>query len=1244
MTSLMEFYLNDTSSTTNNEHLRSAAAQKNRIHEDCCAVGPANSFMLFAPIMEESCWMLLVLTTLPLLLLLLQPQPGSSFSTPSPPPTFTNSCKHHFHHGHQHHHLKHPPSQQRSPANSRPLSNSQTEDLFSWRLFNTEGHGHGDKDEDSSQNDIIVDDPIHDEIKSASRTKKNEDDACCLSTKRREFMTIFAAAASSSMTLLLTTSTSSHAESSAVLAAAESMSSSVTTAEAAATLNKYAMAPLAFSSVRRYRQVMLSNNGLRVLLVSDKSSSSSDSSTSSSNQYAPLQQQQQQQVALIIQGAGQFADPLDLPGCAHLMEHLCLSSASISSSSRRGLRLVDSLLQPPPQEDFEDWLADRDGSSNGYTAYDHVCFHFSCPISSSVDASSSSVAALNSGSGVFQEALERFAVLFEARNVERVCASAEVVKREVRRVNSELDFDTVAAQAYYLTKDFVNPEHPFSKFSHGSYDTLERIPKEHQQQQQLAQQQQPLQLAQQRPMTVGQRQWDFFQRHYQGQQATLVVIGPQDLRTLERWVAPFATILTSKPQQDAVFMPPFSMFTPADGIGRNNDEYDDDDDDDLRRLLSRTGRRPRVAPSYPGGFLQGTRLKTLVLYRKPQPGDKEEEETLTFQWILNLDYSIMPKQQQQLKTRTPRAAAVPTQKAKTTNSATTIVTGTHMAFFLSQIFSRKLYVFLQRRGWVSAKNAFPRVTLPVDVSAFQLVKLEIRLTKDGFLNRPAVVAAVFDVLDALFTTTGFSSGKKFVISRELVSQWMSMAKLHGYTLASRPSDAVELALDALVYDQDDLYGDGLFMGGRGRGGQGVVDASDYWGSWYRFPSPEDRSGVTLLRNHLEDTLSVMRDPNNVVVICTAGNRAITKSSLSMPLSTRDTWKREPVTGARFMFDDMFRFTTSRVEKLVLSRLVNREELLYPILNPLIPIILRPAREANEEMTRSKLVSPKTAFITLYSTIQEEIEGRRSSALDFWMSQPSKKTMREESNWSILKLKDEEGLPLPRSPPEPSCRSVFVLQFLSSRPARAGLRQAAQGELWRVSFDFDKSVVDLAELGAAAGCFYDLSFNKFGCRLAFLGLSQNLQSYARRLSRRLVEHQSNLLAGQEMFQREVTTAAVANARRARGVSQQRRRRIVSSIRQSTAYEAAAEGIAFLRSCKGAVCFSQGDLLPMETEELVQDLRKIFANVVGGELHKSMPAYPSLEDIIYLHTWKPRNASPCFIPGVPLISDACGRVRR
>lgn len=151
-----------------------------------------------------------------------------------------------------------------------------------------------------------------------------------------------------------------------------------------------------FSSRRQYKTIQL-NNGLRVLLVSD------DQAIRAS-------------AALSIDGAGQFDEPKQIPGLAHLMEHMALSSY--------------------PERDFEDWLEEREGASNAFTAPGYVCFHF------------------NSPPGVFGEALSRFTSLFVQARVERICRNKAVITREIRRVDSELDYTSESTQAFYLLKDF----------------------------------------------------------------------------------------------------------------------------------------------------------------------------------------------------------------------------------------------------------------------------------------------------------------------------------------------------------------------------------------------------------------------------------------------------------------------------------------------------------------------------------------------------------------------------------------------------------------------------------------------------------------------------------------------------------------------------------------------------------------------------------------------------------------------
>lgn len=102
-------------------------------------------------------------------------------------------------------------------------------------------------------------------------------------------------------------------------------------------------------------------------------------------------QAQRSSVALTIDGAGQFSDPEDVPGLAHLMEHIVLSSSKartkvIQRKARRiwrtGLNDQVGVVRDDDisnEQDFEDWIADNEGDSNAFTAPGFVCFHFNAP-------------------------------------------------------------------------------------------------------------------------------------------------------------------------------------------------------------------------------------------------------------------------------------------------------------------------------------------------------------------------------------------------------------------------------------------------------------------------------------------------------------------------------------------------------------------------------------------------------------------------------------------------------------------------------------------------------------------------------------------------------------------------------------------------------------------------------------------------------------------------------------------------
>ena len=684
----------------------------------------------------------------------------------------------------------------------------------------------------------------------------------------------------------------------------------------------YEEAILPYSSVRNFKSVTLSN-GMQVLLVQDKFASRSTA-------------------ALTIRGAGQFSDPEDLGGLAHLMEHMTLSARrrfSLLSSRRTTL-------------DFEEWLNEYDASSNGFTAYEKVCFHFMSP------------------SDVFQEALQRFSALFLEETIQRVCRSDDTLRREIRRVNSELDYSNVNTGFLYPVKSLFNEDHPYSRFSAGNLQSLEVHPTE-------------------LGIDVGERLIEFFHEHYLPSKSILVAVSPSDLTSMEAWVAPFASTLSTQ------------------RVRRDNE-----DARDSANAMKR---------EFPEPFPKRNRISPICLFRRKSKsgnGVDDKFEKLSFLWPLSFDYSMTDPSQQ-------------------------VVTASQIGFVLAQIFGRRgpgsIYNLLRRRKWVpDGTNGIPRISFPVDVSGFQLMKLQLTLTLEGFSSRSAVIAAVYKQIQTLESSNPLSNFP-FTLKRNLLSQYATVAQLYGSVLAPRPPDAVELAFDAQIY-----------------GVEGVSGCQ-----WRRFPFPQDYSGILGVQRCLSDTLKAMNDPTSAIIIVTASAPAIKNAQTnvfddSLPKMSPASWNIEQRTGARYFFENPFRLS-GRVNEWLVARLME-DELSPPKLDNLILSMVPPPRARLDKTDTSDYSRP---FVLADSSGSQESHVTmtrmitRSPVQEVGIEVPSRTSIVRDY-WAILQVMGQNPLPLqflPRAPPEPSCRSVFVLQLLSARPARARVEMAAHAELWRVSFEY-----------------------------------------------------------------------------------------------------------------------------------------------------------------------------------------------
>ena len=167
---------------------------------------------------------------------------------------------------------------------------------------------------------------------------------------------------------------------------------------------------------RKYR-VMTLNNGLRVLLISDPNSNIS--------------------AAAMDVPAGSFNDPPDYEGLAHFCEHM----------------LFIGTKKYPETNQYSHFLQTHGGGDNAYTSTQNTNYFF------------------NVEAEYFSTALDMFAHFF----IDPLFSVGSVMD-EMNAVNAEhqKNLHTDGWKLWQLLKNVSNPQHPFSQFSTGSLETLNK--------------------------------------------------------------------------------------------------------------------------------------------------------------------------------------------------------------------------------------------------------------------------------------------------------------------------------------------------------------------------------------------------------------------------------------------------------------------------------------------------------------------------------------------------------------------------------------------------------------------------------------------------------------------------------------------------------------------------------------------------------------------------------------------------
>uniref|UniRef100_A0A6I8P7N4 Nardilysin convertase n=1 Tax=Ornithorhynchus anatinus TaxID=9258 RepID=A0A6I8P7N4_ORNAN len=184
--------------------------------------------------------------------------------------------------------------------------------------------------------------------------------------------------------------------------------------------------------------------------------------------------------AALCVGVGSFADPDDLPGLAHFLEHMVFMGS----------------LKYPDENGFDAFLKKHGGSDNASTDCERTVFQFDVQ------------------RRYFKEALDRWAQFFIHPLMIR-----DAIDREVEAVDSEYQLarPSDANRKEMLFGSLARPGHPMGKFFWGNAETLKHEPRA-------------------KNIDTYTRLREFWQHYYSAHYMTLVVQSKETLDTLEEWV------------------------------------------------------------------------------------------------------------------------------------------------------------------------------------------------------------------------------------------------------------------------------------------------------------------------------------------------------------------------------------------------------------------------------------------------------------------------------------------------------------------------------------------------------------------------------------------------------------------------------------------------------------------------------------------------------------------------------------
>ncbi len=224
-------------------------------------------------------------------------------------------------------------------------------------------------------------------------------------------------------------------------------------------------------------------NKLRVLLISDPETDKA--------------------AAALDVHVGSLQDPKDRQGLAHFLEHMLFLGTE----------------EYPEAGEYQEFISKNGGSHNAFTSSEHTNYFFEVE------------------KGALEPALDRFSSFFKTPLLDE-----KYVDREKNAVHSEYQakLKDDVRRNYEVIREIINPEHPASKFSVGSLDTLSDT----------------------EDSPIQDDLKTFYNKYYSANLMTLVVLGKEDLATLKQWVEEkFAAVPNHDTKLDSIQQPLFKEGT-----------------------------------------------------------------------------------------------------------------------------------------------------------------------------------------------------------------------------------------------------------------------------------------------------------------------------------------------------------------------------------------------------------------------------------------------------------------------------------------------------------------------------------------------------------------------------------------------------------------------------------------------------------------------------------------------------------